>query len=568
MLLDGAERLHDDAAGAEAAGDVRRPEVGEVAIGGHAGTLAADQDGPVGRLRRDVRAPLALRPGTDEDVIIIGAGHNGLVTAAYLARAGLRTLVLEARSIVGGTAASEAFAGARVNVCNCDHTTFRTTPVIDDLDLTARGLRYIDMEPSGTSGAWTGGPTWEHHHDVGRTLDELAATHPDEVAGYRRYVRVARPAVELILRAASEPPSVGALTRLAIRRRLAGVPTVLRWSRRSAADVIRSFFRDDAVVGPALVTGPMVWGMSPELPGTGLGAISYAMRHVGRVGRPVGGSGALTDALAAAVVHLGGAVRCDAPVAAVRSDGGRVAGVTLADGTDLSASVVVSACDPQRTFVQWLRNPPAVAADMLARWRGASSEPGYESKIDAVLDRLPVLRDGRSLSPTLTVAPTVAEMDRAAKLLSTGEVIERPALLANVPTIADPTMAPPGRHVFSLEVLLTPYARPGGWPGSPEPRRWLELFATRCEPGFLESIVDWRAMTPDVYEREFHLPDGHAASFAGGPLTALRSSQPELTRYETAVPGLFLTGAATFPGAGVWGASGRNCATVVLGRTA
>ena len=80
----------------------------------------------------------------------------------------------------------------------------------------------------------------------------------------------------------------------------------------------------------------------------------------------------------------------------------------------------------------------------------------------------------------------------------------------------------------------------------------------------LESIVDWRAVTPDVYEREFRLPEGHAASFAGGPLAALRSTQPELTGYETSVPGLFLTGAATFPGAGVWGASGRNCATVVL----
>jgi phytoene dehydrogenase-like protein len=355
---------------------------------------------------------------------------------------------------------------------------------------------------------------------------------------------------------------------LALRRRLAGVPTILRWSRRSAADVLRSYFRHDALVGPGLVLGPMVWGISPEWPGTGLGAISYAMKHVGHVGRPVGGSGALTDALAGAVRGAGGTVRCDAAVAAIRCDAGRVAGVVLADGTELTASIVVSACDPQRTLVQWLRQPPSDAAAQIERWRGARSAAGYESKIDAVLDRAPVLLDGRSLSPTLTVAPTVAEMDRAATELASGGVIERPALLANVPTIADPSMAPAGRHVLSLEVLLTPYARPRGWAGSPEPRRWLELFASRCEPGLLESIVDWRAVTPDVYEREFRLPAGHAASFAGGPLAALRSTQPELTGYETAVPGLFLTGAATFPGAGVWGASGRNCATVVVARTA
>jgi beta-carotene ketolase (CrtO type) len=358
------------------------------------------------------------------------------------------------------------------------------------------------------------------------------------------------------------------LSRLAVRRRFAGVPTLLRWSRRSAADVLRSFFTHEALRAPGLALGPLVWGVSPETPGTGLGSLSYAIRHVARVGRPVGGSGALTEALAAAITRFGGEVRCDAPVTAVRCDASRVAGVTLADGSELSASIVVSACDPQRTFAHWLRDPPAEAAAMVARWRSATSAAGYESKIDAVLDREPVLRDGHRLSSTFTLVPTMSEMDRAVVLLPTGGIIERPALLVNVPTIADPSMAPPGRHVFSLEVLLTPYALPGGWPGSSEPRRWLELFAERSEPGFLESIVDWRAMTPDVYEREYHLPAGHAASFAGGPLAALRSTQPELTGYETAVPGLFLTGAATFPGAGIWGASGRNCATVVLARTA
>jgi len=137
-------------------------------------------------------------------------------------------------------------------------------------------------------------------------------------------------------------------------------------------------------------------------------------------------------------------------------------------------------------------------------------------------------------------------------------------MLVNVPTLLDPSMAPPGRHVLSLETLFTPYGLAGGWDGSGEPQRWLEAFATLCEPGFLDSIVEWRAMTPDVYERDFHLPAGHATSFAGGPLAAFRNANPELTRYETAVDGLYLTGAATFPGAGVWGASGRNCATVVL----
>ena len=517
-----------------------------------------------------MRTPATLRAGTDHDAVVVGAGHNGLVTAAYLARAGLRTLLLEARSAVGGTAASEPFAGATVNICSCDHTTFRTTPVMDDLDLAGHGLRYIDMEPAQVGTAWSSGPAWRHWRDVDRTIAELAATHPGEVEGFRRYLKVARPAVELILAAANEPPSIGGLTRLALRRRLAGAPTMLRWSRRSAADVMRSFFTHDAVLGPGLVAGPMVWGVSPEQPGTGLGALTYAMRHVAQVGRPVGGSGALTGALLAAFEHHGGKLLADSEVDGVLCDGERVIAVTLTDGTEITTSIVVSACDPHRTFVRWLRHPPAGAAGPIERWRHAEAAEGYESKIDAVLDREPRLRDSDiGLSSTWTIAPTVAEMDRAAtSLLASGSVLERPALLVNVPTLADPTMAPAGRHVFSLEVLLTPYRRPGGWAGSPEPRRWLELFAERCEPGFLESIVDWRAMTPDVYEREFHLPAGHAASFGGGPLAALRSRDPELTRYETTIPGLYLTGAATFPGAGIWGASGRNCATVVLGRVA
>ena len=159
---------------------------------------------------------------------------------------------------------------------------------------------------------------------------------------------------------------------------------------------------------------------------------------------------------------------------------------------------------------------------------------------------------------------TMADIDRGVGLMQQGRVLEHPGMLVNAPTLLDPSMAPAGRHVFSLEVLFTPFSLVGGWTDSDEPRRWLELFAGLCEPGFLDSIVDWRAMTPDVYERDFHLPAGHATSFAGGPLAAFRNPNPELTEYETAVTGLYLTGAATFPGAGVWGASGRNCASVIL----
>jgi phytoene dehydrogenase-like protein len=289
------------------------------------------------------------------------------------------------------------------------------------------------------------------------------------------------------------------------------------------------------------------------------------MRHVGRVGRPVGGSGRVPSALLAAFEAAGGLLRTKSPVDTITCDGDRVRGVALVDGTEIAAPVVVSACNPHDTFLRWLRDPPPAAADLVRRWSTARHDEGYESKIDAVVTNPPVLRGfDRPLGPTTAIAPGLDEIHRGAGLIAEGRVMDRPGMLVNVPTLLDPSMAPEGRHVFSLEAIYTPFGLRGGWPGSDEPRRWLERFAELCEPGFLDSIVEWRAMTPDVYERDFHLPAGHATSFAGGPLAAFRSPDPELTRYETAVEGLYLTGAATFPGAGVWGASGRNCATVVL----
>ena len=508
-------------------------------------------------------------PDPDVDAVVIGAGHNGLVTAAYLARAGLSTLLVEAREQVGGTAASEPFAGATVNVCNCDHLTFRTTPVMSELALADHGLAYLDVAPAQHNMTWaSAGAGWTLHHDLDATLDEIGQVAPGDVDGYRRYAKAAIPAVRMILEAAAEPPTVVGLTRLAVRRRLAGTPALLRWSRRSAADVLRAFFDSELIRGPGALTGPMVWGISPEAPGSGLGALSQALRHAATVGRPIGGSGRVPESLRSAFEAAGGALRTGTRVIEICCTGDTVSGVRLGDGSMVSATTVVSACNPHDTFLRWLKDPPAVARDLIRRWESVPHADGYESKLDVVLTEVPRLKGtDRSLGSTTAIAPDLASIHRGHQIMGAGQVLDRPGMLVNVPTLLDPTMAPPGHHVLSLEALYTPFGLRGGWPGSSEPRRWSEAFADLCEPGLLESIVDWRAMTPDRYASEFHLPAGHATSFAGGPLAAFRNPNPELTKYETAIGGLYLTGAATFPGAGVWGASGRNCATVVLTRT-
>ncbi|HEY4331095.1 MAG TPA: NAD(P)/FAD-dependent oxidoreductase, partial [Ilumatobacteraceae bacterium] len=412
-------------------------------------------------------------PGNDVDAIVVGAGHNGLVTAAYLAKAGLDTLLLEARAAVGGTAGSETFAGATVNICNCDHLTFRTTPVMAELGLAHHGLRYLDVEPSQVNCTWDDPRPWPSFHDIDRTIDALNMLHPSEVEGYRRYLKAALPAVRLVLDAANEPPTIAGLTKRALRHRLHGVRTMLGWSRRSAATVMRGYFATEAMRAPALAVGPLVWGISPEFAGSGLGALTYAMRHVAKVGRPVGGSGAVPQSLLAAYTAFGGQLRTSTRVASILCDNTGVIGVALADGTEIRAGVVVSACDPHRTFVEWLKNPPPQATDLIERWRAIPHSQGYESKVDAVLSSVPQLRATTTpqfarlgIDPTActtAIAPSLAEMDRGYDLMNHGRILDRPGLLVNVPSVLDPTMVPGGGHVLSLEAIYTPYNFHGGW---------------------------------------------------------------------------------------------------------
>ena len=503
-------------------------------------------------------------PSSDFDAIVIGAGHNGLVTAAYLAREGLSTLLIEARSEVGGTAASDHFAGARVNICNCDHLTFRTTPVAEELNLSRYGLSYINVEPPQVNLDWSSQTPWELWHDVEQTVESIAHSHPDSVDGYRRFARAAIPVAKLILDASSQPPTRGSLLSSVVRKGGRGVTTMLRMSRMSAADVMREFFTNEAIIGPAMVEGPVVWGLSPETPGTGLGAVAFALRHVAHVGRPVGGSGALPEALKQSFLQSGGLLRTGTKVVGIVCDGNSVRAVQTSDGATVTARIVVSACDPHRTFVKWLKNPPARAQSLVERWTATPSGEGYESKIDAVTTEPPSLLGRAPVASTIIVSPSLAELHRGAQLMQEGRTMPRMALLANSPSVTDSTLAPSGQHVFSLESLYTPYSFTDGWTSKDEPERWLRQFATLAHPNFMDTITDWRVMTPADYETAFHLPKGHATSFAGGPLAAFMGTNPELTRYHTPIKGLYLTGAATFPGAGVWGASGRNTALTVL----
>jgi phytoene dehydrogenase-like protein len=517
---------------------------------------------------------LLYRCGTENiDVIVVGAGHNGLICAAYLARSGLQTVLLESRDSVGGCASTVTDLGARFNICNCDHTMIRAMPIADELELESFGLRYLESEITSIYQFHDGSEPWLMFHDQERQLEALAKAYPKQVAGYRRYLDDALPVAQLALEVARTTPSATAMIRTVMANKGAGASRLLEWSRRSMDDVMSRYFDEWQLIMPGVSGGPTVWGVPPDMPGTGLAAAGYATKHLVRSGRPAGGSGALTDAVRLSFEASGGEVRCGARVARLLVDDGAIAGVELTGGERIRASTVVAACDPHRVMVDWIDDPPPAARRLMKRWHNRPTQDGYESKVDAVITGLPVFRASGQLagmapgsdylSPTTFITPSPAQLREAHTKRPLGRVAAHPTMLVNIPSILDPAMqTDAGEHVLSLEVLYTPYALEGGWPDSGEPARWIGLLNGLVEPGTLH-VDRWRAMTPDRYEREFSMHRGHTPSFAAPPLSSLMGRNRETSRYRTPISGLYLSGAGTFPGAGIFGAAGRNAADAV-----
>ena len=319
----------------------------------------------------------ASRGGTagDVDVVVVGGGHNGLVCAAYLARAGVDTLLVEARDEVGGCASTVSDLDARFNICSCDHTMVRAMPFIDDLDLAAHGLRYLEADPSTVYMDHDGNPPWMFFNDSERTIESIGRHRPSQARAYRRYLADARPVAELTLEMGTGPASTPSMLARVLARRGRGGARLLRWSRASALDVLRSYFDDEALVMPAISNGPSVWGVAADRPGTGLAGAQYALRHIVKTGRPVGGSGAFTDALAASFTAAGGRLIRGTAVSGLLGSSNRVRGVRLADGTEVTATAVVTACDPATVASQWLSEPARRAARRFVD-RARSQVPG------------------------------------------------------------------------------------------------------------------------------------------------------------------------------------------------
>jgi phytoene dehydrogenase-like protein len=519
------------------------------------------------------------------DAIVVGAGHNGLVAACYLARAGRRVLVLERRPLVGGTCVTEeTFPGFKVSTAAYVSSLFHPQ-IVRDLRLGAYGFEVLARQPS----SFTPYPD-------GRVLflGADAELNRREIAKFSQCDAERYPAYEAMLDrvAALVEPTLTMTPPNLLRPRLRDAARLLRLGRSLARLGPGLSEALDVLLGPArtvldrwfestelkatLATDAIIGAMaSPTMPGTGYVLLHHVMGATGGArgvwGYVRGGMGGLTQALAHAARDLGVEIRCDADVARIVVRDGRVSGVALASGDEYQAPVVASNADARVTFRR-LVEPHVLPADFLA----AVDRISYESaslKINVALAELPEFTACPGSEPgpqhrgTIHVCPDLDYIERAYDDAKYGRPSARPVLECTIPSVVDPTVAPPGRHLMSIFVQYAPSTlSESTWDALREP------FADRCfevldeyAPNFRRSVLARQVLTPLDLERTFNLTGGNIFQGAMTPtqLFAFRPV-PGWSGYRMPVRGLYLCGAAAHPGGGVMGTPGWNAAREIL----
>jgi phytoene dehydrogenase-like protein len=522
------------------------------------------------------------------DVVVVGAGHNGLTCAAYLGRAGLRVKVVERRGIVGGAAVTEEFhPGFRNSVAS--YTVSLLNPkVIRDLDLPGHGLTIVERRASnflptlGATSLVTGPGRMqaeiarlsradaERYDAFGREIDAVADVlrglvlrqPPNVVEGWSR-----RGLAELG-RAAALGRDLG---RLAMPERRA----LLDLFTRSAADYLDGWFEADlvkALFGFDAIVGNYA---SPYTPGTAYVLLHHAFGEVngrkGVWGHAIGGMGAITQAMAAAARSVAVEIETGAPVREVLVERGRAAGIVLEDGRAIRARAVAANVNPKLLYTR-LIDPAALPEEVLARMRRWRCGSGT-FRMNVALAELPsfTCRPGRALADHHTagiiIAPSLDYMDRAYLDARRHGWSREPIVEMLIPSTLDDSLAPPGRHVASLFCQHVAPELPDGRSWDDHRDEVADLMidtVDRYAPGFRSSVIARQVLSPLDLERTFGLVGGDI--FHGAlSLDQLFSARPMLgyADYRGAVPGLYLCGAGTHPGGGVTGAPGHNAAAII-----
>lgn len=515
------------------------------------------------------------------DAIVVGAGHNGLVCANYLARAGLKVLVLEKRGIVGGAAATEEpFPGYKIDIGSAIHVLIHETPILEDLQLERYGLEYLDLDPWAYA-AFPDGTSLRFYKDLDRTCAEIARVAPRDAEAYRAFVTEWQRINAMFLPTFLTSPELPRLAlRAATRNPLALAPMLSQrvgeaTTRRlltSYGKLLAYTFDTEYVRAPLAFLSAHA-GPNPYQLGTGNFAGWHALYHSRGVKRPRGGSGALTEALRAAFEAQGGEVRTGVEVTLIDVENGRTRGVATSDGAFIPARSVVSAI-PVTTTLLGLVGPDHVGAALRKRLRALSLGNGLGLYIRGAATDLPRYTADPGDGPgdhhrgMQLLCPSIETLQRSYDEATLGHPPRTPAVYALTPSVADPSLAPAGRHTLYLWGQYYPYelSDDRSWDDirAAEADRLIDV-AARYAPNMREILRERVIRTPLDMERDLSLPRGNYLhiDMSLDQLFFMRPA-PGLSGYRTPLQGLYLTGASMHPGGGIQGASGLNAAKVVI----
>ena len=510
------------------------------------------------------------------DVAIIGGGHNGLICACYLAKAGLKVIVLERRHIVGGAVCTEddIIPGYKIDVGSSAHIMIHLTPVVRDLELEKFGLEYLDCDPFAFAPT-DDGPIY-FWKDIDKTCESIARVSPPDAEAYRQFVKEWGALNEGVFAAFLKPPTMLNLGRHMVFRRnphQKNPAEMVRKLMSSYGQIVRETFQHEGLRA-ALTWLAAQSGPPPTESATGDFVGWHAMMHKSGVKRPRGGSGALTQALARCLAHHGGEVKLSSPVEKIEVIHNQARAVILPGGERIEAKRIVSNAHVRTTFLNLIgaENLPDGLAQRIGNIRIGN---GFGLIVRCAMSELPdytAAPSGGNIADChkglQLLCPTMNYLNAAYGDYLAGRPSAQPGALAMTFSAVDPTLAPQGKHTMFVWGQYYPYelANSEQWPEIQEREadKLIDVVA-RYAPNVKRAVTDRFVQSPLDLEQRLGLLRGNVmhVEMSFDQMFMFRPL-PEMSAYKTPVKNLYLTGASTHPGGGVFGASGHNTAMVVL----